>query len=139
MFYRSGWLRCVGLKCMRIGLSFWKIIDVRAGLTLGVRLFLLLLLYYILYSYIPSFSSSLHILLFPIFCSIFISLSQSFTILFRSISSSSSIYLLFSSSDLSFFSPLPLLFLQSSHSPLSFKVYVSVLTYGYLYSRLMQE
>ena len=52
MFYRSGWLRCVGLKCMRIGLSFWKIIDVRAGLTYGVRLFLLLLLHYYIIYYI---------------------------------------------------------------------------------------
>jgi hypothetical protein len=23
MFYRSGWLRCVGLKCIGLGLGFW--------------------------------------------------------------------------------------------------------------------
>ena len=101
MFYRSGWLRCVGFKCIGLVLSFWKIIDVRVG----VRLFLLLLLYYILYSSIPSFlfspSHSPFLFLPPLpFISVFSSL------LFRSIFS----------------------------SILSFKVYVSAFGYPYLYS-----
>ena len=85
MFYRSGWLRCVSLKC--IGFMF------RAGvmcLTLGVYIciYYILLLYYILLYYTI--------------------ISYTYLILYSS-----------SSSDLSFFSPLPfpLLILYSPLHP----------------------
>ena len=60
VFYMYRIVFCDGCWFMfRAGvLSFWKIIDVRAGLTYGVRLFLLLLLYYTLLFFSSSFPSS---------------------------------------------------------------------------------
>ena len=67
MFYRSGWLRCVGFKC--IGLCFVLVYRyLRFGVRVGVDVWCLcyyILLYYILYSS----SSSLP---FPIYLSLFL-------------------------------------------------------------------
>ena len=109
MFYRSGWLRCVGL----ISIGFWcsgSRFDVRC--MLYIILYIIILYYYYYILYIILYSSFLY---FPI------------PFLFYP-----------SSPSLLFLSSFIILKSQSSHLSLifhpSFKVYVSALTYTYLCS-----
>ena len=111
MFYRSGWLRCVGFISMCSGLSF----EFWAG---GDVMCYIILLYLILYSsllliYLPFYSLPL-----PLLLSSFLLLPSSppLPISFSPLT----LHLLF------FFLPIPL--------PSSFKVYVSGLPSHYLYS-----
>ena len=138
MFYRSGWLRCVGFKC--IGLCFERLaFDLVFVFRAGVCVILLLLyyiiyyihillyyyiiyyiLYIILYSSSSSYSSLPH---FPLF------LFQSPSSLLSFSSSSSSILFL-----LSYYSIFPSSFSSIPSSSLPFILYVSALGYPYLYS-----
>ena len=136
MFYRSGWLRCVGLK--------YVVFVFRAGVTYDIIyytyyilyytiiyytytiIYLILLYYYILYYTLLLFWSILLILPFlsssPLF---FCSPLLFFTSIFQS---SDPHFILYVSVLTYPYLYSSLLFL------LSFKVYVSVLTYPYLYS-----
>ena len=144
MFYRSGWLRCVVRICIGAGsgcvsVSFWWMVRVlfrfRAGV--DIRCYIVLYYYIIIYYYI--------LLLYSY--TILFSLSYLPLLLFLSSSPFPSIILYsLPSSILPFYLPLlffPILFYSfpvlSSLLPLFssfpiFILYVSVLTYTYLYS-----
>ena len=147
MFYRSGWLRCVGFKCIGLGLS-WCSFMFRAGLTLGVTLYCIiyyiihihihiLLLYYtllLLYIIYYIILSSSPYLLFFLSSFPFKSSSSPYSHLLPFSSSIPSVPLLLISSFPSILSSFPSLPLPSSLLPFpSFILYVSVFIVGYLY------
>ena len=155
MFYRSGWLRCVGLKYVVFGLSVWHLswclkIDIRClcyivyyyyTYTIIILLYIiyytiLIISYLILYS---SFFLSLSVLPFPLIffpSNPFLPFSLPILLIPRILVGTWISLFIYSSAP-----PLPQSDLSSIPSSLPiipFKVYVSALTYGYLYSISIQ-
>ena len=159
MFYRSGWLRCVGLMSMWCSVLFRAGVGFRAGvlasdwcLTCGVILYITIIYYTytVILSYtILFYSSSPSLLLSFSFPSIFCSSSPPSIIPFQSSQSHPSDPLIQSIR----VGTSITLFIFRTHLPISsrfgweytsifpilisFKVYVSVVTHGYLYSILI--
>ena len=127
MFYRSGWLRCDVFNCVSVsgsGLAFELVFDVWCYIVYYYYYILLYIIYYIIY-YTYTY------ILYIIYYIIIHTYTYYIIILY------SSPYLIFFPSFPTLLSLLiPILYnpLLIYHSSPIFKVYVSVLTYTYLYS-----